>query len=279
MYTISITLYFSIYIYGIHCITYNMYIFLLFRYFKSPSVDVLNVLNIDINSTTFFNNTVTTVNDRYRADGAGLSLSYNYHSPPPTNATVNVINCTFSHNSGMVPTQFFFVQISQVLNRQYYPARGGALGIIITERFTNITANFSECIFEHNIAESFGGAVYLGLDGRYTVHSISFTKSVFRNNVCQRGGGGAFIVAYLKNRPNDPAIVTLIEDSTFDDNFANSGGGLLSLQTRVNGSHDYLIIRRCNFTHNRSTRGSAIGFGSLFNIQSQASFPSLLEDW
>lgn len=249
------------------------------RDFMSPSVDILNVLHIQITSTNFFNNTVNTINDRFRADAAGLSLSYHFPTAPLNNATATISNCTFADNIGRIPTQLFSDQISSVLNRQFYPARGGALGIIITEWFTNVTATFDDCLFEHNFAESFGGGAYLGLDGGNTVHTILFVNSRFQNNICDGGGGGIFI-GYLKNRHDAAPSVVLIEDSNFEDNYGNSGGGILALQVRVNGGFDYLIARKCNFTHNKSARGSGIGFGSLFNIREQDDFvPSVIEDW
>ena len=257
-----------------------LFFLFLSREFLSPSVDIKNSLAISINNTSFINNSVTTINDRYRADAAGLSLSYFFSSRPQTpQVFVNVTNCTFKNNVGRVPHQLLSQQISQVLNQQYYPARGGALGIIITERYVNVNGVFEDLNFFNNYAESFGGAVYIGLDGREVAHSLTFSKCSFTGNVCD-GGAGAFLIAYLKNRPDELLSVTVIEDSTFINNTAHTGGGILSLQTRLNGSHDYLVVQRSAFTSNEGEQGAAIAFASLFNVQTQDTIiPSVVENW
>ena len=250
------------------------------REFLSPSVDIKNSLTITIFNTSFINNSVTTNNQRFRADAAGLSLSYFFSSRPQTpRVFVNVKNCTFMNNRGKVPSQLLSQQISQVLNQQYYPARGGALGIIITERYVNVTGIFEDINFINNYAESFGGAVYIGLDGREVAHSLNFRKCTFIGNVCD-GGAGAFLIAYLKNRHDEQLSVTTIEDSVFTNNTAHTGGGILSLQTRLNGSHDYLVVQRSTFTRNKGEQGAAIAFASLFNVQTQDTIiPSIVENW
>ncbi|XP_019857682.1 PREDICTED: uncharacterized protein LOC109585984 [Amphimedon queenslandica] len=251
----------------------------IFRDFLSPSVDIKNSLTITILNTSFINNSVTTNNQRFRADAAGLSLSYFFSSYPQIpRVFVNVTNCTFKNNRGEVPSQLLSQQISQVLNQQYYPARGGALGIIITERYVNVTGIFEDIHFLNNYAESFGGAVYIGLDGREVAHSLKFRRCKFIHNVCD-GGAGAFLIAYLKIRHDEQLSVTVIEDSEFINNTAHTGGGILSLQTRLNGSHDYLVVRRSAFTGNKGEQGAAIAFASLFNVQTQDTIiPSIVEN-
>ena len=256
--------------------------FLIFlsRDFLSPSVDIKDSIDIKISNSFFLNNSVSTVNDRYRADAAGLSLSYYFSSPPETlQVFATVKNCTFQNNKGKVPYQLLSQQISQVLNQQFYPARGGALGIIITEKFVNISGVFEDIIFDGNYAEAFGGGVYIGLDGIEVTHSLIFRSCTFVHNICD-GGAGGLIIAYLKNRHEETESVTLLEDCVFFNNTAHTGGGILSLQTRLNGSHDYLIVRSSNFSQNKGEQGAAIAFASLFNIQSQdVIIPSIIEDW
>ena len=219
------------------------------------------------------------MNDRFRADAPGLSVSYKFERVPNSCPTLMVQGCTFKENRANISDTLLEEQSSQVLNENYYPARGGALSLIITESLTNINASVVDCVFVRNEAHSFGGAIYIGLDGSNTTHSMVVSNTQFIENKCSEGGGGAVLLGYFKRKADsDPSVFTF-SDCNFVNNSGRSGGGILAIQTRVNGSHDYMIVRRSNFTQNKAKQGSAIVFGSLYNVKSQGLIqPSQLED-
>ena len=254
---------------------------MLHRDFTSAAVDIFNVLNVRIFDTHFINNSVNYTNEQYKATSAGLSLSYRFKYNPGFNPSIVVQRCTFEENYSRLPGQGLSEQIFQVFSQDLYPARGGGLGIIITEEFTNLSMTFSNCYFISNYADSFGGAVYMVLDGNRTVHSIKFINSIFYRNRCSKGGG-AVVIGNRKqyNIISSEPTVFVFEDCLFERNNASSGGGILTLRAHVSAGRDYLIVRRSNFTRNKSTHGSAIIFGSLFNVQvDQSAIPSVVEDW
>jgi predicted outer membrane repeat protein len=251
-----------------------------FREFSSSAVDVFNVLNVQIKSTQFINNSASYINDRHRGSAAGLSISYIYQHSPAANPTVNVDNCTFDNNRVSLPSEDLSEQISEVLNRQYYPARGGALSIIITESYANVTLNVEDCLFTRNYAASFGGGIFFYLDGsQQTTHSIKFIRNDFFNNKCS-GGGGAVLLGFFKKFSDDIPTQVLFDGCSFHGNSASSGAGLLSVKVRINGGRDYTVVSNCTFTNNNSTRGSALVFGSLFDtVQSDIDlFTSLVQN-
>lgn len=230
-------------------------------------------------NSNFTENNVTSLNDRYRADAPGLSVSYKFERVPNSYPTLMVQGCTFKENRANISGTLLEEQTSQVLNENYYPARGGALSLIITESMTNISASVVDCVFLKNEARAFGGAMYIGLDGNNTNHSMIVSNTQFIENKCSEGSGGAVFLGYLKREANSNPSVFIFSDCNFVNNSGSSGGGILAVQTRVNGSHDYMVVRRCNFVKNKAKQGSAIVFGSLYNVKSQGLIqPSQLED-
>ena len=255
------------------------YIYTSCRNFKAPAVDVLNTVNITVINSHFIENNVTSLNDRYRADAPGLCVSYKFEREPDSYPTLMVQGCEFEGNQAKISDTLLAQQTSQVLNENYYPARGGALSVIITESMTNISASVVDCLFIKNEAQSFGGAIYIALDGSNTTHSMVVSNTQFIGNKCSEGGGGAIFLGYLKREADSDPSVFKFSDCNFVNNSGNSGGGILAVQTRVNGSHDYMIVQRSNFIRNEAKQGSAIVFGSLYNVKSQGLIqPSQLED-
>ena len=123
-------------------------------------------MNVNITNTRFIANDVSTFNDRYRADAAGLSIAYHFerspfsnHSSSSSKPTLLIKNCEFNNNHAAVSSDLSD-QIDKAINDNLYPARGGGLGIIITEEYTNVTVLIEDCLFLENYARTFGGAFY-----------------------------------------------------------------------------------------------------------------------
>ena len=129
------------------------------RGFKAPGLDIYNCLNVNITNTRFISNNVFTFNDRYRADAAGLSIAYHFQESPFSNPTLLIKNCEFKNNHAAVSSDLSD-QIDKAINDNLYPARGGGLGIIITEEYANVTVLIEDCLFLENYARTFGGALY-----------------------------------------------------------------------------------------------------------------------
>ena len=129
--------------------------------FKSSAVDIYNSLHIEVTNSQFRNNNVSTLNDIFRADAAGLSVAYHFPKVNLTQPTLLVEGCMFEDNIAEI-NEVLSSQIAQVLNENIYPARGGGMGIIINEFNTNITVNIKGCVFRNNSASVFGGGLYIG---------------------------------------------------------------------------------------------------------------------
>ena len=137
------------------------------RGFKAPGLDIYNCLNVRITDSRFIANNVSTFNDRYRADAAGLSIAYHFerspfsnHSSSSSNPTLLIKNCEFNNNHAAVSGDLSD-QINKAVNDKSYPARGGGLGIIIIQEYANVTVLIEDCLFLENYAKAFGGAIYL----------------------------------------------------------------------------------------------------------------------
>ena len=129
--------------------------------FRSSAVDIYNSLHVEVTNSKFRDNYVSTLNDRFRADAAGLSVAYNFPIIPVTQPMLVVEGCRFEHNRAMTDEPLFS-QIDKVFNQKIYPARGGGMCIIITEYQTNITNYIRNCVFYNNSALAFGGGLYVG---------------------------------------------------------------------------------------------------------------------
>ena len=122
--------------------------------------------------------------------------------------------------------------------------------------------------------------IYKGIDGQGTNHSIFVIDSAFIQNNCTGGGGGILIGYNNANLNGVPSLVE-VRDCLFDRNIADSSGGALVGQAHNLGSGNYAIFRRCNFTMNIGiSEGSALVFGSLFNVQARRKFyASVIDGW
>ena len=103
---------------------------------------------------------MTTFNDRFRGDAAGLSIAHNFRQTQLLSPNVTVRGTEFRNNKAAVSTDLSD-QISKALNENTYPARGGGLSFIVIEDYTNVTILVEECTFIDNFAAAFGGAAYL----------------------------------------------------------------------------------------------------------------------
>ena len=121
---------------------------------------MFNSLHVAITDSSFIGNNVSTYNERFRADSAGLAVAYNLHQFPSSNPTLELEQCQFINNIASISSDQSN-QINNALNNNTYPARGGGLAIIISEAYANVSVSIKDSIFMKNYAKSFGGAFFL----------------------------------------------------------------------------------------------------------------------
>lgn len=239
------------------------------------------MVRIDIRDSIFIHNRVRHLNSQFRADAAGLSVAYNYTEPLAIAPVLILQGCHFEDNIGTIPFQARSQQIDLVLNQHIFPARGGALGLVLNEYYNNITAHITDCTFYKNHADVFGGGFYIGLDGLNTNHSIIIKRCQFTKNDCANGAGGAVNVGLFNSDTSLFPSQIEFSDSTFDGNTADSSGAIIVLQTNLRGAGNIVNLTRCSFTGNVAySEGSAVVFAALFGVQSQqTSHASTVTDW
>lgn len=236
-------------------------------------------MEVLVANSSFISNVASTLNEPYHGDSGGLSVGYHYTYHPHKQPTSFITGCIFKNNRADISELVLDQQLEQVFENHQYPARGGGLGLIITEDNANVSVNIERCYFEGNMAQSAGGGVYLSVNGLNTNHSVWVSDCQFDNNTSIAGGG--FVVAFLSdNSLNIPSIINIV-DCVFFSNNAEFAGGMLMIQTHSFGSGSYLRLIRSNFTQNKVDKeGSAVVFGSLISVHSeQTVLFSVVDNW
>ena len=133
---------------------------------------------------------------------------------------------------------------TSVIKEEQFRGHSGGLSIGYHALPTAPVAIVSGCLFRNNTSDPSSDLVQTTSD---LVRSSQFTG---------RGGGCAF--------PVDPlfSLNATVEDSTFEDNFANSfGGGLyVAFSGRL---HNTVTLRRVVFVRNRAPTAGALEVGFL----------------
>ncbi len=112
-------------------------------------------------------------------------------------------------------------------------------------------------VFENNVADSRGGSLLLRA---LEANQMLISNSTFRDNEVLTGGGGAIYSSPIKDGSHIE-----IEDSTFENNIADTRGGALELEYL--GS---LAVVNTSFVGNSSSDGGAIYLEAWPNPQGHA---------
>ena len=131
------------------------------RNFNSPALDISSVITIDITNSQLISNNVSSLNDQFRAGAGGISIAYNFQSPPKRQPHLSITGSSFINNTASIPSILLNDQIQAILQDNVYPARGGALGIVIIDSYVDVTTSISHCKFTGNYAGQFGGGIYM----------------------------------------------------------------------------------------------------------------------
>lgn len=185
---------------------------------------------------THFRDCVASIgSEQFRTNSGAVSIAYyrQQEDESPlrnTYPTLTVTNCTFINNSAYLPDTNSD-QMNLALNTNFFNARGGGLGIIPQDSFSNVQAHITNTIFQQNQAESFGGAVVIIIIGNETSHEFTFENCTFLHNTAGNTslGGGLHVALLLKNLDSPPTNITVI-GSRFEENSANFGGGFSVVQ-------------------------------------------------
>lgn len=191
----------------------------------------MNVHLVEIQGSLFQDCVSRNGTEPFRGNSGALSIAYHKEeeaSSIPLYLNVSIHSCTFVNNKALLPSTNAD-EISQALSMSLYYGRGGGLSIITQGYHSNLQATVTNTTFEKNWADSFGGAVILLVNGVETSHNFRFEGCMFLQNAGGNIGGGIQVAFQLRNLLSEPTRV-FITNSTFENNSANFGGGLGSVQ-------------------------------------------------
>ena len=212
--------------------------------------------HVVVTNCTFEHNGPVTVfkQEQYRGSAAGISIGYDdnhynaesgtpIESVPDGAGSVSVTNCTFQNNKH-TPITDQQVNTHNFFSRYVFPGRGGALSVTVNSSFP-FNANFTDCIIEDNLAQSFGGGFYIVYSG-YSEHLTVVSNSRFAGGHAQDGGGGGLVVAFVEAGRRESFNVRLeVYNSNFANNSAVFGGGIFFLAGRKLHNMQVYVLIRC----------------------------------
>ena len=207
-------------------------------HFMASALDLFNIGLLEINHSNFSSCITDVAKAQYRGNSGAVSIAY--YTPPDTNKTVitpqpvvHITGCLFWNNSAFLPPQLSSQQINLALNDNSFFGRGGGLGIFIQESAKNVSTFVQNCTFVENFADSFGGGAYLYISGNESHHNFSVVDCNFTGNSAHMGsfGGGIQVAMLIQNRQSPPCNLEFVR-CLFDNNMADYGGGLSTVQVR-----------------------------------------------
>ena len=213
----------------------------LFRGSSGGAIYLRRSRSINITSSAFINNTAThcgvldvqrdvfhkrvtfntSIFDQNRATGEPLTDKISGGVICIRNASIIVLNSTFSHNSaagnaGVIQVEGSTVEVNRsTFNRNM--ARGDG-GVFIT-RQNSSQFSLEQSSFAHNQAGSYGGVMYVGSAGS----NVDIDRCTFNFNEASGKGG----VAFITNSTME------VHDTHFNKNRADIGGSISACSSEV----------------------------------------------
>ena len=214
----------------------------------------------------------------YRGNAGAIALSLDQSPFTNPNSSVEIRNCTFTRNIAKPSGTENLISSSQFVERseQFLTGRGGGVRVYIGES-QSVTVNVEDCLFEENYALNFGGGLYIALRQNAN-HTITARGSTFLNN--EAGGGGGLLIGYNISADAIPSVS--ITDCTFIRNRAAFGGGAYLYPLNSFIFEASTTFRRCVFEQNSAESfGSALGLLSPAVFVSQNEFvgPYIIDSW
>ena len=141
--------------------------------------------------------------------------------------------------------------------------QGGGLSVFFKGNASNNHITIEKCSFSNNRAV-YGGGIYLDLqDSSYNNSIVVTGGNVFSSNTVQQSGGGAYFSYFF--HPNSGHVLGnsfLLENASFNDNYALNGGAMFYIATRQasisDSSANTLALVNCNYSNNIARIGAAI---------------------
>ena len=207
--------------------------------------DIHNSLSVTVRDCIFINNTGTgIVNEQYRGNTGGLSITYNRIDKSGSNPVINITNCNFTNNSAIPKND---LSSDQTFGVGVLKGRGGGMGVFVREDYFNISAQISHCNFSYNSVKSFGGGMYILFNGKGS-HETMVEHSTFLSNMAKSGGAGLILVG-ADEAKYGPHVFT-VRQCQFKDNRAAIGGGLYYSINLGNGATSVVHIEESMFVGN-----------------------------
>lgn len=212
---------------------------------RHGALNIYNSPNVMVKNCSFYNNTSdgNYTNTPFRANGGGLSISYN--TEELSNINIFVTNCIFMNNVAMVDLALRS-SINRLFRENLFSGRGGGLSIIFNVT-SPINCTVSDCEFINNTARSLSGGLYSAVGKACSDQTYYFSNNTFIGNSATLSGAFNFGIIVSRNRST--VIDVTIYNCTFKHNRANIAGS--SIVYFYDGLANVTVkFQECNFTNN-----------------------------
>lgn len=173
-----------------------------------------------------------------------------------TKLTVVIKDSYYFNNSAVVHDDPYYT--SPAYNVTNFGEGGGGISIVFSRKTKHCGVILQSLTFTSNKA-TYGGGIYLVESGTSTANSIKLTNTSFFGNTGEQAGGGFCISQWDRAR----ALNILIQDCTFDRNFARRGAGLNAFFMSELGLSDSQIkFIRTTAKYNQAPSSAAYRFTS-----------------
>ena len=225
-----------------------------FTQFLDAVFDLYNCIHINIDNSTFVNNTGHgTVFLPLRGNTGAVSIGYhdNVNFENDTAPTILISDCHFINNDATVRTDTFSTSTTAFLHNRF-TGRGGSIAILMNLTVSDLNANISRCQFRQNHAVSFGGAIYLLFTSKELHHLIKIEDCNFIDNVADNGAGAIQVTFNRAEVLSGQPMTAIIRNCNFTGNKAFIGGAIFLFPSLEGAEGSLLVIEDCYFYKNHA---------------------------
>ena len=246
------------------------------RHSKHGAVSIYNCGDVTVTNCIFYNNTGTAYFGRRPAQGGSGGLTIGYNLPPPLDyEIINILitNCNFTLNRALTVD---FTNPTRVYVTRTYPARGGAV-IMILNSPTSVNCTISNNLFVENFAQHSTGAMYL-TTVYAGIHQYYCVNNVFTRNSSPNGGALLYVTAGY------PTIFVNFEfniiNCTFQSNVGSVYAGAIVFNFFFSPNENAVNVKDCIFYNNTAGEYSgAVDVSSLEFFSYRNATPIRFENW